>query len=214
MERAHEEFECYKDHERILRTLRGVGTRPVVYDIGACVLHWTRAAQNVFPDATYVLFDGWGGAKTLYEPYMHHFGILGSCDGSEVMWYENDKLPWGNSMYREKTHVFPVGSGKPRVTRTLDSIVREKRFPLPDIVNIDVQGSEKDVIQGGLETLEHAKYLIVEMQHEEYNEGAPKFDEVGPWLESLGWVCKAWRFSRGGTLDVDADYLFMKNSSI
>ena len=204
MDRAHEEFACYKDHERILRTLKGLGPRPVIYDIGSCVLHWTKAAQKVFPDATYVLFDAWEGGRELYGPYQHHFGVLGAEDDRVVQWYENDREPWGNSFYRELTPVFPEGSGKPRVTERLDTVVESKGFPKPDIVKIDVQGSERDVIQGGLETLSRAKYLIVEMQHE----GAPKFDEVGPWIESLGWACKAWRFSRGGALDMDGDYLF------
>jgi len=213
MDRAHEEFECYKDHERILRTLKGLGPKPVIYDVGSCILHWTKAAKKVFPEATYVLFDAWEGGRELYTGYQHHFGVLGAEDGQVVQWYENDKLPWGNSFYRERTPVFPIGSGKPRVTERLDTVVAAKGFPMPDIVKIDVQGSERDVIQGGLETLSRAKYLIVEMQHEEYNEGAPKFDEVGPWLESLGWACKGWRFSRGGAMDVDADYLFERKVS-
>jgi len=75
MDRAHEEFECYKDHERILRTLTGLGPNPVIYDVGSCILHWTKAAKKVFPDATYVLFDAWEGGRELYTGTIFSRGL-------------------------------------------------------------------------------------------------------------------------------------------
>lgn len=69
-----------------------------------------------------------------------------------------------------------------------------------------IQGAERDILSGarGL-VLPHAEHLIVEMQHDEYNQGAPRVDETLPWIESLGFQCTAPMFSRSS---VDGDYGF------
>jgi hypothetical protein len=85
--------------------------------------------------------------------------------------------------------------------------VEENDFPLPDLVKIDVQCSEKYIIAGGLNTISHAKHLIVELQSIEYNEGAPNVDETLPYIESLGWKCTAPLFCNNGP---DGDYGFTR----
>jgi hypothetical protein len=85
-----------------------------------------------------------------------------------------------------------------------------REFPLPDLVKIDVQGSEQDVIQGGIKTLANANHLIVEMQKVEYNKGAPLVSETLPWIESRGWKCVAPLFADNGA---DGDYGFVRHSN-
>lgn len=198
-----------QDHVRQLQRLKDRGFEPkVVYDIGACVLHWTRNAKRVFPDAKYVLFDAWEPAEELYADYDYHIGVLSDRE-RDVTFYQNDDIPYGNSYYREiGTRVFPESTGRVKHAKPLDEIVKERGFPFPDLIKIDVQGAERDVLEGGMETLKKAKYLIIEMQHTEYNEGAPQYEETGQWLESLGWKCIAWRFASGNQHNIDADYLF------
>lgn len=86
--------------------------------------------------------------------------------------------------------------------------MQDLTFPNPDLVKIDVQGSELDVIKGAQATLNYTKYLIVEIQHTDFNQGAPKVDSVLPFIESMhnnSWECIAHRFSDNGP---DADYCF------
>lgn len=208
---AIEEYSfIFQEHEKQLQRLKNQGFEPkVVYDIGACVLHWTRSAKRVFPDARYILFDAWEPAEKLYTEYEYFIGVLSDKE-KDVTFYQNDDIPYGNSYYREiATPVFPESTGRIKHARPLDEIVKERRFPQPDLIKIDVQGAERDVLEGGLETLKNAKYLIIEMQHTDYNKGAPHYDETGVWLESLGWKCIAWRFSSGSVNNVDADYLYV-----
>jgi len=54
-------------------------------------------------------------------------------------------------------------------------------------------------------TVANARHLIVEMQHTEYNLGAPKVDTTLPFIESVGFRCVAPKFSDNGC---DADYAF------
>jgi FkbM family methyltransferase len=181
----------------------------VIYDIGACVCHWTHAASKVWDNAEYVLFDAFQAAEFLYKPYKHHVGVLSDSDDAIVKFYENPYSPGGNSYYREigcaSGDYFPEDVYTCKKTSKLDTVVRSKQFPLPDLVKIDVQGSELDVINGGLETIKSAKYLIVELQHTQYNRGAPRSHISKPYIESLGWKCIAERFQDNGC---DADYCF------
>lgn len=204
-------------HAIQLNQLKNRGFTPkVIYDIGAAFLHWTKWAKMIFPDSDYYYFDAWQPLANNYSKNninTYHIGVLGDVDGKEVEFYERNDIPWGNSYYKERTktfkHVVPVI----RKMMTLDTLVKEYKWPTPDLVKIDVQGAEMDIIKGALNTFKNTKYLIVELQHENYNEGAPKFDETGPWLEHLGWKCIAWRFASGSAFSVDADYLFV-NSNI
>lgn len=182
----------------------------VVYDIGACVLHWTKKARDVWPEAEYLLFDAFEPASFLYTGYRHFVGVLSNNDDKVVRFYQNDYLPGGNSYYREigcqNGRFFPEDKYIEKKCNKLDTIVKEHDFPLPDLVKIDVQGCERDIIMGALNTFANTKYMIVEMQHTNYNDGAPTVDEAKPFIESLGWKCIAERIHDNGP---DADYCFV-----
>lgn len=202
-----------QSHINYLRGLKATGFEPrVIFDIGACVLHWTNEAHKIWPDATIIAFDAFDKAEFLYKekgmPY--HIGVLSKRTGDVVEWFENAMFPTGNSYYREvgcSSDFFPIGTGVPRVTWSLDDIVAKSNFPLPDLVKIDVQGAERDVIEGGLHAIGHAKHMVVEMQHTRYNDGAPMVGETLPWIESLGWKCAVHRLHDNGP---DADYAFIR----
>ena len=201
-------------HVNYLKKLKDSGFEPkVIYDVGCCVLHWTKAAKLLWPDAAYYLFDAFEPAEFLYEGYNYHVGVLSDEDGKVVRWHQNDVEPGGNSYYREigcgplSTRLFPEDGFVEKTTRTLDSVAQERGFPKPDLVKMDVQGSESDIIKGAKDTLSTTRHLIVEMQHVEYNLGAPRVHETLPFIESLGFKCVAPRFSQQ---EADADYGFTK----
>lgn len=203
-------------HFNYLKKLKDSGFEPkVIYDIGSCVLHWTNGAKRLWPNATYYLFDAFESAEFLYvrDGYDYHMGVLSDEDGKVVKWHQNDIQPGGNSYYREvgcgpiSGQLFPENGYVEKITRTLDSVVKERGFPKPDLLKMDVQGAEKDILSGAKDTLSSVRHLIVEMQHVDYNLGAPKVDETLPFIESLGFECVAPRFC--GNADIDADYGFV-----
>lgn len=199
------------DHVNHLKRMSYEGFNPkVIYDIGSCVLHWTNEARDIWPDAKIILFDAFEPAEFLYIKggYEYHMGVLSDSDERNVKFYQNDVLCGGNSYYKEcNDSVFPPDKYILKKTRTLDSVVKERGFPFPDLIKMDVQGSELDILSGASECLSHAKYLIVELQSVQYNEGAPKVDVSLPFIESLGWTCVAPLFSNNGP---DGDYGFIK----
>jgi len=198
------------NHFNYLVKLKESGFEPkVIYDIGSCVLHWTNKAKLLWPEAKIILFDAFREAEFLYSNYEYHMGVLCDQDHREVRFYKNVDYPGGNSYYREVGYengkLFPKENYTVEIGMTLDTVVKTRQFPLPDLIKIDVQGSEKDILSGGVETLSNATHLICEMQHTNYNDGAPKVSETLPFIESLGWKCVAPMLQNNGP---DADYGF------
>lgn len=185
----------------------------VIYDIGSCVLHWTKESKNIWKDSEIILFEAMPEVEFLYKNNKYNIGILTDEDNKKVKWYQNIDEPAGNSYYKEiwnkkSEELFPENSYVEREGNTLDSIVLQNKFPYPDLIKIDSQGSEIDILLGATNVLKHVKCIIVELQHVNYNKNAKKCDESIKIIENLGFTCVAERFN---STEVDADYCFFRN---
>ena len=189
----------------------------VIYDIGACVLHWQTIASEVWRDSEYYLFEAMEDSEVLFKekglPY--NIGLLSDQDGKDIAFYENTEHPGGNSYYRENPEINPEAavlfSDEHRVMKqsiTLDTAVKQKGFPPPDLIKMDIQGAEMDVLKGAQECLKTCKDLILELQHVQYNKGAPLVDEVVAYVESLGFKLVTPMFA--SAKGVDGDYHFTR----
>jgi len=199
-----------QNHINFLINLKNNGFEPkVIYDIGSCVLHWTNIAKQIWPDAKIYLFDAFEPAEFLYSGYEYYIGVLSDEDNKSIKFFQNDYLPGGNSYYREigceNGKYFPIDNFIEKKTKTLDTIIREKKWPNPDFIKIDTQGSEIDILLGGKNTIKHAKKMIIELQHMQYNENALLSKDSIPIIENLGWKCTAPLFQNNGA---DGDYCF------
>jgi len=189
----------------------------VIYDIGACVLHWTNESLKIWPNSTYYLFEGMDSVGFLYDEigFEYHLGVLSDVDNKELIFYQSNESPGGNSYYKEDSWATELHYGKDseRIVKTItvDTVVKEKKFKLPDLVKIDVQGCEVDILKGMTETLKTCKHLIVELQHSQYNIGAPLNVESISFIESLGFELVTGLFTNNGP---DGDYHFMKKINI
>jgi FkbM family methyltransferase len=204
-----------QDHIDYLYKLKSNGFEPnVIYDIGCCVLQWTSVAQTLWPNAKIILFDAFTKAEFLYKDYDYFLGVLSNNDNNIVNFYQNDYYPTGNSYYKEIGHscsskLFNENNISARTTYKLDTIVDIYNFPYPDLVKIDVQGCEKDVIQGGTNTLKDTTHLIVELQSVQYNLNAPLVNETLPFIENIGFKCISPLFCNNGP-DGDYDFINVK----
>ena len=206
-----------KKHVDYLFTMKSKGSNPkVVYDIGASVLHWTREAINVWPQANFIAFEAIDELKQLYEHFgvTHHVGVLSNEDGKLVEFYQNLEHPGGSSYYRENPRLSPNANklyteDQRRFyrTKTLDQIVAERNFPSPDLIKMDTQGSELDILRGGIKTLSTCQELIIEIPSVEYNLGAPDKFEIIKFLEDQGFTLAGEPFSNNGP---DSDYHFRR----
>lgn len=212
-------FDLYKNismpeaHTRVLKNISNQFTPKVIYDIGASTLHWTKEVKKIWNNIDIIAFDSIEEAEELYKSQniKFHIGVLSDQDNKVVKFYENKENPAGNSYYKEIGHpnsinIYPENSYTEKIAMTLQSIVQQNNFLLPDIVKIDVQGAELDILKGGQNIINHAKYLIIELQNIEYNRGAPLENVTIEYLQNNGWKIEEAKFSNNGP---DADYLFI-----
>ena len=208
------------DHVQFLLQLKGEGLTPsVIYDIGSSVLHWYDAAKALWPDSMIIPFEAMSEVKDLYrdagvETFVCGF-VLSDRTGDVTDFYQNLYHPGGNSVYRENSQyspnadtLFPPLSAIEKVTVTLDDMVAGRQLPFPDLIKMDVQGAELDVLKGATNTIAHCNHVILELQHVDYNVGAPKRDQVILHMETLGFSLKC-RFT-GDENSVDGDYYFAR----
>ena len=181
----------------------------VVYDIGASCLHWTNIAKNIWHDTKFIAFDALEEYKDVYDYYGVDYAIALLSKEKEIRtFHTNVEHPAGGSMYIEKDHKQLYHDHRQMGAITLDELCVLNDFPMPDMIKIDVQGAEKEVLQGAVETLKSVKHIIVEVQSEEYNEGAPLKEETFNYLDDIGFRIVEEIVNYGP----DADYHFIRKN--
>lgn len=210
-----------KSHVDYLRGLQSEhGFNPeVVFDVGACVLHWTTEASLIWPNAKFVVFEAMEAGEFLYRErgLDYHLSVLSDQDGREVSFFQNDLHPGGNSYYQENEvfsppakRIYGEANKVTKIARTLDAVVRERGFPQPQLIKIDVQGAEFDVLHGAQETLAGCQHLILELQKVQYNKGAPLRETVIDYVCQNGFDLVTPLFSDNGP---DGDYHFARRKT-
>lgn len=132
-----------QSHINILQTISLTFTPNVIYDIGASTLHWTKEAQKIWTNAKIYAFDAIEEVEKLYKSknVKYNIGVLSDKDNKLVNFYENKENPAGNSYYKEIGHpnskyIYPENSYTTKIAMTLETVVKQHNFLLPDIVKI------------------------------------------------------------------------------
>lgn len=138
---------------------------PFIVDIGANIGQFVNAAKLFFPSAHVMCFepdpdtfaDLSVNTRDLENVVLHNVG-LGAAE--EQLAFHRHKLS-GMSSFRdgiEKNH--DRGTIELNVRR-LDDIIERDRCV--DLLKIDVEGFERQVLEGGWQTLLRSRYLLIEL---------------------------------------------------
>lgn len=186
-----------------------------IYDVGACVLHWTQSAEQIWPESEIILFDATDAFESLYleTGLDYYIGALSNQSNKTIKFYQNNENFAGNSYYKENPkyspaaeHLFNESSIVELTTKTLDDVVADKFLNPPQIIKIDVQGAELDVLIGAEKSLITCEHLIIELRNVEYNIGSPEKEEIISYLKTKGFN-NLGLFSDNGP---DGDYHFIR----
>ena len=186
-----------------------------IYDVGACVLHWTQSAEQIWPESEIILFDATDAFESLYleTGLDYYIGDLSNQSNKTIKFYQNNENFAGNSYYKENPkyspaaeHLFNESSIVELTTKTLDDVVADKFLNPPQIIKIDVQGAELDVLIGAEKSLITCEHLIIELRNVEYNIGSPEKEEIISYLKTKGFN-NLGLFSDNGP---DGDYHFIR----
>jgi FkbM family methyltransferase len=161
-----------------------------ILDIGANIGQFHRECKDTFSDSFIFSIEASNeceeSLKQITENY--YIGLLAK-DSKEYNYYKrkNDPTSTGNSIYKELTHFFSddqLDIIKATGIKLDDLFDNESEF---DLIKIDTQGSELDIIEGGLNLCNKAKGILLEVSLTQYNENAPLYDEVISYMESIGF---------------------------
>ena len=187
-----------------------------IYDIGAYKGKWSKFLNETsLKKKNFYLFE----ANEEHEPslrklkFKYYIGVL-SDKKKEVNFFSKAHL--GDSYFFEQTNFYEKDiKPKVKITNTLDEIIGEKNFPLPDFIKIDTQGSELDILKGGKKTTNNCSLIYLECPIIEYNLGSPNLSQYIQYLESIDFIpydiCETHYIDK---VLVQIDILFIKKSII
>ncbi len=164
-----------------------------VLDIGANAGQFHTAFKNAYPSSFIFSVE----ASAPCEPYLksitENYSItMLAKDNSTYNFYsrKNDPTCTGNSIYKELTQFYSDDQLEiiPQQGTKLDDLFTpDSEF---DLIKIDTQGSELDIISGGINLCKKSKGMLLEVSLTQYNEGAPLYDEVIQFMENIGFSLK------------------------
>lgn len=184
--------------ESVLHTLEQasrIGLMPrTVIDVGAAYGAFTRLCHPVFPDARYLLIEPLEEYRPLLDEARqtltsvdYTIAAASARDGEVAINVHPDLV--GSSLYRE----VETGTGVNGMTRavcsiTVDRFVREAGATGPFLLKIDVQGAERDVLEGAERTLGDAELVILEVSFFQFFEDGPECADIIAYMKARGFV--------------------------
>tara|TARA_B100002019_G_C21205534_1_gene566434 strand:- start:373 stop:1086 length:714 start_codon:yes stop_codon:yes gene_type:complete len=160
-----------------------------ILDIGAQYGQWTKLVRKyVYPDSYYQLIEPINYKELDNLKKFNNISCINILLGNkeeEVVWYE--KRNGGDSIYKENTEYYKSCKGINKFTKKLDDInLKETNF---DLIKIDTQGSEIDIIEGGLKLVSKAEFLLLEIPFfGAYNQGVPSFQVHIEKIDNFGFI--------------------------
>jgi FkbM family methyltransferase len=165
-------------------------TPNTILDIGAHHGNFSMFCKGLWKNIDSLMLEGNENCEEVLEnlPFSHCIVLL-SDTNKEVTLHLNPKNPMctGTSYLKEKTRHYKDSIQVKKNTFTLEEVINEVDNKVFDIIKIDTQGSELDIIKGGLEIVKKASYVILEVATLQYNEGSPLFDEVIDYMKQIGF---------------------------
>jgi FkbM family methyltransferase len=161
-----------------------------ILDIGANIGQFHQLAKQTFPGSYVFSIE----ASNECEEYLkqitdqYYIGLLAK-DNTEYNFYsrKDTDIGTGNSIYRELTSFYSdeqVKIIKKQGIKLDDLFEADSEF---DLIKIDTQGSELDIIAGGINLCKKAKGILLEVSLTQYNENSPLYDEVIKFMDDFGF---------------------------
>ena len=147
------------------RNLRKNGFNPsVIIDCGAYEGEWTKEIKRIFPDSKILLIEALpekekylAKIKMEYSNVDYEMALLGARPAENIKFY---KMNTGSSVFEEQSNVSREIISLPM--KTLDQIVSARKINKISLLKLDVQGSEIEVLKGGLNTLRNSDMVLLE----------------------------------------------------
>jgi FkbM family methyltransferase len=143
-----------------------LGPAPLIVDVGANVGQFANAAKLFFPEAHVVSFepdpeiyaDLQVNTRVLRDVEVHNIGLGGR---DEVLAFHRHELSVMSSFSAQTDDMAHQRGSVELPVRRLDAVLTPD--DRPDLLKIDVEGFERQVLQGAWETVSRSRYVLIEL---------------------------------------------------
>jgi FkbM family methyltransferase len=184
----------FADDRAFVERLARFGYRPkVIFDVGGSNGWWSRTVAAVHPQAQFHLFEPLAADA---GPYAEHWAANKAACANLTM----HPIALGDHTGHAEIHCTPEGFGSSlhataggQVRRVplwrLDEYVQKHALPSPNLIKMDVQGTEDAILRGCGELLKTCDVLMLETWlYRGYGQKTPLLTELLQQLTPMGFV--------------------------
>lgn len=154
-------------------------------DLGFAPIWWVEANEDVVPMLK---------KNLVHYPDNHVVQAVLSDSSKQVLFHlasngqSSSYLPLGTHAqnHPDVTYV----AERILQSTTVDDLWKQGQIAQASLINMDVQGTELDVLRGAEEYLKGVQAAYLEVNREAVYEGCALFGEVDAWLVERGFVCR------------------------
>jgi FkbM family methyltransferase len=190
---SDDSLESYPEQEIVEDILSTVRRDDIVYDVGANIGRYSIPIEIAYPDIETVAFEPEHKNIDLLRKNAKLNGVsltvlkaaLSDSDGKMDLIISEEpgchRLSFDENDADTGVETVPVYSG--------DTLVHNNEVPPPDIIKIDVEGAEKKVIDGFVETLSdgHCRVIYCEVHPKLMKSAGNDVDDLRDMLRSFGF---------------------------
>ncbi|GAB5520435.1 MAG: hypothetical protein RhofKO_26860 [Rhodothermales bacterium] len=199
---------------------QGMQVRTVI-DAGANAGQFSRAALEVFPNASLLAFEPQAEVAAQWRTHLDGEpraelieAALGATDGTlsfqtNAYSLSSSALPLHDNHLRAYPDAVAVGTVDVPMHR-LDTILSERTLQAPILFKLDLQGYELEALRGAEATLTSVQYVLLESSFTPMYQGEPLFAEVYAFMQANGFRLvrpMGWMLGRADEV-LQADVLF------
>lgn len=196
-------------------------------DVGASHGNFIELVRSVHPSCGVIAFEPLPNAfavlgnKFQNDPNVKLHNIAIGKKIGEIQFFENDYSFSSSVLRLGDRHIEEFPYAKSVLNRLvqidcLDNMIQNSQIQGPILLKIDVQGLEKEVIEGAIKILSLVDYLLIEVSFEELYEGQSLFEDINQQLNDLGLFYNGnfgqlYSSTNGKILQADALYIRRKS---
>lgn len=181
------------DHLQMASAIRRINKHNIrlktIIDIGASDGKWSLTAMKIFPNASFIAIEplqeraaALENIKQKYANFDYELCVAGESDLEQITLNVSDDLD-GSTV--------DGTDGEPRqvFTKTIDTIVSEKKLEGPFLLKFDTHGYEIPILNSAQETLRMTDVIIMEVYNFQLTADSLRFHEMCFHMEKLGFRC-------------------------
>lgn len=167
-----------------------------IMDIGANWTKWSRMVKGFYPEAKFCLVEPQDELKDVLDNYVndypedqYHLKGVGSKK-EELLFTIWEDLAGSSFLPDPNDNLQQQGRQRKVELTTIDDIIEENNFEIPQLIKLDIQGFELEALKGAQSLFGNTEVFILEVSLFAFGAGQkmPEFVEVINFMHQRGYV--------------------------